>query len=170
MKLFEIEQKYRLKNPKGFRALLKKLGAKKISSGFEFNEFFDKNDVLKNQKIVLRLRRFDKKAALTLKGPRIKSKFTKRMEIETSVDYVAAKALLGFLGLKIRMRYAKQREVYKLGRSMIALDYLKRFGWFFEIEAPLKDIAYLEKKMGLRQKDREEKSYLQMLFACPDFP
>ncbi|HOW58311.1 MAG TPA: class IV adenylate cyclase [Candidatus Omnitrophota bacterium] len=165
MKFFEIEQKYRLADPKPVRAILKKLGAKKISSGAESNEFFDKDHFLKKQKIALRLRRSaGKKATLTLKGPRLASKFTKRMEIETPVDYRATKSLLRFLGFKVHRQYTKNRESYKLGRAMVTVDYLEKFGWFLEIEAQPREIARLAKEIGLRQKDREGKSYLQMLF------
>ena len=97
MAFLEIEQKYRLKSPAKVRALLKKLKAKKVLSGDESNEFYDKGDFLKKQKIALRLRRFGRGlATLTLKGPRIRSQFTKRMEIETPVDYGAARGFLKF--------------------------------------------------------------------------
>ena len=95
MAFVEIEQKYRLKDPAKTRALLKKIGARKIASGVELNEFYDKGDFLKKQKVALRFRRFGKQpATLTLKGPRIRSRFTKRMEIETPMDPATAKAFL----------------------------------------------------------------------------
>ena len=166
MKFFEIEQKYRLKDPQATRGILRKLGAKKIAAGIERNEFFDRNDFFKKQKVALRLRRFGKKqATLTLKGPRIKAKFTKRREIETTVDYAAAKALLEFLGCQIRRQYTKEREMYKLDGALITVDHLSGFGWFLEIEAPPKKIVHWAQKIGLRESDREERSYLQMLFG-----
>ena len=166
MKFFEVEQKYRLKDPRAIRRILKKLGAKKTAGGTERNEFFDRNDFFKKQKVALRLRRFGgNKATLTLKGPRIKAKFTKRREIETPVDYAAAKALLKFLGCKVRRQYIKEREAYRLNGALITVDHLRGFGWFLEIETSSKQIAYLAKKIGLRESDREERSYLQMLFG-----
>ena len=42
MAFIEIEQKYRLKDPAKVRALLRKLGARKIAGGIETNEFFDR--------------------------------------------------------------------------------------------------------------------------------
>ena len=94
MKLFEIEQKYRVKDPKAVRVLLKKFGAQKIAGGPEKNEFFDRQGVLSSKKIAMRLRRFGKEAVLALKGPRIRSRFTKRMEIEAPVDYGPVKTIL----------------------------------------------------------------------------
>ena len=56
MRFFEVEQKYRLKDPKQVRVALKKIGARKIASGVELNEFYDKGDFFKKQKVALRLR------------------------------------------------------------------------------------------------------------------
>jgi adenylate cyclase class IV len=44
------------------------------------------------------------------------------------------------------------------------VDFLKRFGWFLEIEGEPRSIRAIEKKLGLGDGDREERSYLQMLF------
>jgi len=165
MSFFEIEQKYRLKDPAKVRRLLKRIGARKIASGLELNEFFDKNDFFEKQKVALRLRRFGKgPATLTLKGPRIQAKFTKRMEIETSIEYATARELLRFLGCRIRRQYSKKRELYKLGRTIVTVDFLKKFGWFLEIEGPPQSISSIAGKLGLTRRDREERSYLQMLF------
>jgi predicted adenylyl cyclase CyaB len=165
MRFFEIEQKYRLKDPAKSRALLKKLGAKRVASGIETNEFYDKNDFFKKQKVALRLRRFAHgPATLTLKGPRIPSGFTKRMEIETPIEYATAKAILRFLGCQATRQYSKKREVYELGKVLVIVDFLKKFGWFLEIEGRPDLIKKIEKKLGLQTKDREERSYLQMLF------
>ncbi len=165
MAFVEIEQKYRLKDPAKTRALLKKIGARKIASGVELNEFYDKGDFLKKQKVALRFRRFGKQpATLTLKGPRIRSRFTKRMEIETPMDPATAKAFLKFLGCRVCRRYSKRRELFKLGEAFVTLDFLKKFGWFLEIEAQPQSIRNIERKLGLTRADREERSYLQMLF------
>jgi len=165
MRFFEIEQKYRLKDPAKIRAILKKLGAKRIASGVEANEFYDHGNFLGKQKVALRLRRFGKgPAVLTLKGPRIKTRFTKRMEIETPVDYASAKALLEFLGCQVLGQYSKRRELYKLGKASVTVDFLEKFGWFLEIEGASQLIGKIEKKLGLQSKDREERSYLKMLF------
>ncbi|MBU9888894.1 MAG: class IV adenylate cyclase [Candidatus Omnitrophica bacterium] len=165
MKFLEIEQKYRLKDPRKVRALLKKAGAKKIRQGTEFNEFFDKNGFLRDQKVALRLRRHGGgQAVLTLKGPRLKSRFSKRMEVETSVDYKAAKALLAFFGCARVMHYQKKRESYRLGRALVTLDLLPGFGWFLEIEARPCEITRIAVRLGLRPSDRELRSYLYMMF------
>jgi predicted adenylyl cyclase CyaB len=165
MRFFEIEQKYRLKDPVKVRAVLKKIGAKRITSGVEANAFYDRDGFFRKQQVVLRLRRFGRGlATLTLKGPRIKARFTKRMEIETPVDFKAAEAFLKFLGYQVWERYSKRRELYKCGQTVVTVDFLKKFGWFLEIEGQPPSIRTIEKKLGLRNGDREERSYLQMLF------
>lgn len=165
MAFVEIEQKYKLKSPSKTRVLLRKLGARKIAAGVEENEFYDRGALLKRQKVALRLRRFGKgPATLTLKGPKVRSRFTKRMEIETPVDYAAAKALLAFLGFCRMRQYSKKRELYRCGQAMVTLDRLKGFGWFLEIEGRVQEIRRLEAKLRLDRTDREERSYLHMLF------
>ena len=165
MGFFEIEQKYRLKDPAKARAILKKIGAKRIASGVEVNEFYDRDGFFRKQKVALRLRRFGRgPAKLTLKGPRIKARFTKRMEIETPVDLAATRALLKFLGCRVLRRYIKRRELYKFGKTIVTVDFLKKFGWFLEIEGKPRSIRKIETELDLRDGDREERSYLQMLF------
>jgi len=164
MGFFEIEQKYRLKDPKPFRAALKKMGARKIAEGAEANEFFDRGKQLRGKRLALRLRQYGKKAVLTLKGPRLKSRFTKRIEIETPVIYRSMKTIFGLAGFKVVMHYKKERELYRFGKSLVALDWLPRLGRFLEIEGEPQAIKKIERRLGLQTKDREERSYLQMLF------
>ena len=166
MRFFEIEQKYRLKDPKRVRATLKRMGARKIFGGVETNEFYDRGDFFKKQRVALRLRRFEKQpATLTLKGPRIRAEFTKRMEIETPIEYATAKTILRFLGCRILRQYSKKRELYRFGKTVVTVDFLKKFGWFLEIEGRPQAIKRIEKKLGFSLEDREERSYLQMMFG-----
>ena len=164
MRFFEVEQKYRLKDPKRVRAALKKIGARKIAGGVETNEFFDRGKQLRQKRLAMRLRRYGKNATLTLKGPRLKARFTKRMEIETPVDHVLMRNILWLAGFKVVMRYKKERELYRLDKSLITLDQLPGFGRFLEIEGQPRAIKKIEKRLGLACVDREERSYLQMLF------
>jgi predicted adenylyl cyclase CyaB len=158
MKSFEVEQKYRVKEPRAMRDLLKKIGAKKISGGLESNEFFDCGGSLARKKMALRLRRFGRQATLTLKGPRLRSRFTKRLEIEEAVDYRPLKTILLLAGFRVLGSYWKKRELFKLGRTIVALDFLKKFGWFLEIEGRPQAIAHYEEKLVLSRVDHEERS------------
>lgn len=165
MKKFEIEQKYKIKSPASIRSQLKQMGAKLAVSGAEKNELWDFGNLLKKKNSVLRLREAGGKATLTFKGPRLKSKFKKRIETETVVNADAMRLILKMLGYKIRVCYDKKREGYDLKRAHVTLDQLKGFGWFVEIEAEPKVIEGLAKKFGFTSKDREERSYLEMIYG-----
>ena len=87
------------------------------------------------------------------------------MEIETPVDHVPMRKILRLAGFKVVMRYKKERELYRLGKSLITLDRLPGFGRFLEIEGRSQEIARLASKLGLQAQDREARSYLQMMFG-----
>ncbi len=165
MKSYEVEQKYRLKNPAAARKVLRDMGAKKIRSGFESNELFDFSGILRSCSSVLRLRRFgnEKQGLLTFKGPCLKSRYKKRVEIETLILWGKARALLQDAGFEIARKYSKSREEFLLAKTHVTLDRLREKGWFLEIEGKPAEIANLEKKLGLSAKDRENRTYLQIL-------
>lgn len=164
MRSFEIEQKYRCKNLAPFRKKLTQLKAQLINQGFESNELWDKKGELQSKKSVLRLRRHGKRVELTFKGPRLKSKYSKRVELQTSVEYAPMRAILETLGFQIAREYSKKREVYQWGKLLVTLDVLRGLGNFIELEGSVKEIARASKILGLSDKDREERSYLAMLF------
>ena len=162
-RMMEIEQKYRIKNPKIIRTALKKLRARKIASGFETNELLDRKGELRRKKSVLRLRRYGKKTTLTFKGPRLKGTFKRRVEIETQVPGMIIKKILEALGFKTFFRYSKTREEYHFGHCVVVLDHLSRLGWFVEVEGSPAKIRSVAKKLGLRKSDEEDRSYPQLL-------
>ncbi len=162
LKTYEVEQKYRVKNPAAFRRKIIALKARKISSGFEENAVYNLRKFGIREGI-LRLRRSGKKAKLTLKGPRLAGRFKKRVEIETEVDFTAMNLIFRALKWKPSCRYSKVREEYQKGSALIVLDFLKGHGWFAEIEAPARQIHLLERKLGLKISDREHRTYLQIL-------
>jgi len=163
--MYEVEQKYRVRDPERVRKCLLKMGARKVRSGMEYNELFDFFGLLRGKQSCLRLRHHkNKQGVLTLKGPRMKSRYKKRMEIELSVgDHKVAKTLITFLGFEMVTHYKKRREEYRLGPASVTLDHLARIGWFVEIETRPARIETIRKKLGIRQADREEKTYLEIL-------
>ncbi len=165
MKSFEIEQKYRCARLAQMRNKLTQLGARLIKKGVERNELWDQQGKLAKQKTTLRLRCHGKSSELTLKGPKLKSRYTKRIELETQVEYAPTKAILTALGFIVIRSYSKKREVYQLGKVMVTLDTLPRFGNFVELEGAEKEITRLAKKLEISDSEREERSYLEMLFA-----
>jgi predicted adenylyl cyclase CyaB len=163
MSLFEVEQKYKVNNPAAVRKRLKALKARRLAGGHEKNELWDLGTHVRKKGSVLRLRTFDGKGIFTLKGPRLKSKFKKRVEVETEVNPKAVKKMLELLGFRVVARYEKTRDEFKLGLAHVTLDHLKNVGWFVEIEAPASQIQNIAAKLGL--KEREERSYLEMIYG-----
>jgi adenylate cyclase class 2 len=163
--MFEVEQKYRVRNPALVRRRLKALKAKQLGDGHEKNELWDLGNLVRKKSSVLRLRTFDGKGFLTFKGPKLKSRFKKRVEIETAVDPKAVRTMLTLLGFKVVARYEKRREEYLLGKAHVTLDVLSGIGWFVEIETAAGQIEKMARQLGFSKKDREERSYLEMVYG-----
>jgi len=167
---YEIEQKYRLKNPLKMRQRLRKLRAGKLAGGVEINKLFDREKFLCSRKRVLRLRKFSGKGRLTLKGPRLKGKsYSKRVEIETGVNFEKMEGILKAIGFKKIASYRKRREEFLLSSCVVTLDRVPRFGWFLEIEGTPENIRKVAVKLGLTDRDREPRSYLGMIFGKRKF-
>ena len=160
---FEIEQKYRISDPRPFRLKLQKLKAKRIDRVWEENELWDIDGQLKKKQSVLRLRRAGKKTILTFKGPVLKGRHKKRLELEMKVDCEPMKTILKALGYKVFLKYAKTRETYRKGPAEIVIDHLEKLGWFIEIEAGSKQILRLAKALGLKKSYEEPLSYPALL-------
>ena len=167
MKTYEIEKKYRLKDPKALRRKLRQLGARKKGDGREENEFWDFKGRLRRQRLTLRLRRYGASEKLTLKGPRQRQSHgvEKRLELEMTVDFLTARAILRAAGFKPRLKYTKRRELYTVGKTEVTIDSLPKHGWFVEIEGALPAILSLEKKLGLAPADAEPQSYLALVLG-----
>ena len=163
--MYEIEIKYRLKDPVALRRRLKSLGARKLGEDQERNELYDDGGLrLKKAGCALRVRDTGKSTAvLTYKGPASKGPIKKRLEIETHVDTSAIRQILKYLGFKTQLRYDKVRETYQLKKCLVTIDFLKGHGAFSEIEGPRAQILQLEKALGFTMKDREDRTYAQIV-------
>ena len=160
----EREQKYRVDGLDPIRKRLVKLGAEVHASGFERNELFDCNDRLRRQGLKLRLRCHGGKIAmLTLKGPRQDGRQKARMEVETRVDYQAAKRILELLDFRVKETYSKRREEYRLDGCAVCLDDIPNAGCFVEIEGAPRKISTTARRIGLRPADRERRSYRKLI-------
>ncbi len=160
----EVEQKYRVTDLDFIRRRLERLGARCGRKGMEHNELFDLNKTLRKKKQTLRLRYYgDREACLTLKGPRLKNQFKKRVEIETPVHYEHMKRILEMLGYRVFSSYRKYREEYELTSGRVCLNHLSSHGWFVEIESTPKRIHSLARLLQLEPKHRENRSYRKLL-------
>jgi adenylate cyclase class 2 len=160
----EREQKYRVTRVDTIRKRLLKLGAQVHASGFERNELFDCDERLRRQNLKLRLRCHGGKIAmLTLKGPRRNKRQKTRMEVETPVEYKAAKRILELLDFRVKETYSKVREEYRLAGCAVCLDHIPNAGWFVEIEGPGRKISETARRLGLRPANREHRSYRKLI-------
>lgn len=160
----EREQKYRVTGVDSIRAHLLTLGAEAQASGFERNELFDFDGRLHSQGRKLRLRRHGRHiAVLTLKGPRLDSRQKTRLEVETPVNYEAAKLILELAGFRIKETYSKIREEYRLDGCSVCLDHIPNAGWFVEIEGAARKIQDIARRLGLQAANRENRSYRKLI-------
>ena len=100
---------------------------------------------------------------LTLKGPRLGGRHKTRMEVETPVEYEAAKRILELLEFRVNEAYSKIREEYRLDSCPVCLDHIPNVGWFVEVEGPPAKIRDIARKLGLRAIDREPRSYRKLI-------
>ena len=133
----EIETKILGLDIRTFKKKLKEL--EKIYSGKNITIFFDNGALGKN--CALRLRNFNnKRAELTYKGPKKKSKYKVREEINLHVDdFNACRHILNSSGFKEIEILKNRRESYDLilGKKSyhIDIDYYDGLEPFVEIEA-----------------------------------
>lgn len=85
------------------------------------------------------------------------------MEVETPVEYTAAKRILELLDFRVKETYSKVREEYRLGGCAVCLDHIPNAGWFVEIEGPRIKISETARRLGLRPANREHRSYRKLI-------
>jgi predicted adenylyl cyclase CyaB len=150
----EIEAKIRLKNHSQFRCSLKSAGATFVGRALEKNWLYDYPDsTLAKADKLLRLRE-DGRVYFTFKGPRQKSEYKEREEIEFDFpDVSTARSLCENIGFSSWLYYEKVRETWKLDNCEVVIDELPELGIFTEIEGPNKrEIEKAIKKLKLPHK------------------
>ena len=162
--MIETEIKFKLDNPNAIRKKLKEAKAILEGSFFQKNFVFDTPDKkLKRKGGRLRLRIEGKKAMLTLKGKKMKSRFKKRPEINLPVeDAKTALELLKELGFKKEWTYEKKIKYFRLGKAIVTIDQMPVVGCFLEIEAEPKQIEKTAKLLGLNLKDGIKEGYVSL--------
>ena len=164
--MLEIEVKIRLEDIAKVREAILRAGAKPEKERFSENNilFDDPSLVLTKKGAALRLRRAGKKAFLTYKGPRQKSRrFKIREEHESEVkNEKEMRRILKALGLQPVFSYHKQRAVYRKGRLKICLDETA-VGDFCELEGERNEIIRFARALGFTRKDLIKADYIQLL-------
>jgi predicted adenylyl cyclase CyaB len=157
------------------RERLVELQAERVGpASFEDNWIFDRGKgELTSRGHVLRLRIDGQGAQLTLKGAaRWEEKTKVRDELQTRIeDAEQMRAILEHLGYRVRRRYQKMREEWRIGAVLICLDHTP-IGDFVEFEGQGAD--KLARRCGLVPDSAETRTYLELyeehLKANPDSP
>lgn len=167
---FEIEAKLKVDSLAPIERKLSELGAEFVAERAQTDYHFDdsSSNLTKADKC-LRLRRESavgsERLFLCYKGPKEKSNFKKRVEIEVEIhDVDSTQMLLGALGYRKVFTVEKVRRLWKFGGCEVALDRLASLGEFVEIEGPDdKRIADVQKSLGLASLPHIPKSYAHLL-------
>jgi predicted adenylyl cyclase CyaB len=131
-------------------------------ASFEDNWIFDRGrGELSANGQVLRLRLDGQGAQLTLKGAvRFEEKTKVRDELQTRVEDVEQmRAILEHLGYRVRRRYQKVREEWRIGAVLVCLDHTP-IGDFAEFEG--QGAEKLAKRCGLAPDGAETRTYLEL--------
>ena len=166
----EIEAKLKVESLEQIAESLKKLGAQYKCEFIQRDTYFDvdENALIKSDR-GLRLRQQKtgeaEKVFLTYKGPKQKTRFKSRTEIEVEVgDFTTMAELLTALGFIIRIQFEKKRRFWLLDDCQICLDELPLLGLFIEIEGPGEQtIARLLEKLKLSGLDHISKTYSKLM-------
>lgn len=160
----EIEKKFKL-TPSQFENMRQRLAdsdAEYRGQSFECNRLFS-NDEMRQKSAYIRIRNTDRKSTLTYKQNLSPVEALKRqIEFESEVgDPESVEQIIAGLGLKIVIRYEKERETWQLGGAEIVLDRLP-FGHYMEIEGSVEDIESAESSIVSGDIAIEPSSYPQL--------
>ena len=166
----EIEAKIKVDSLQAIKRKLTELGAQFCQEQLQTDYHFDDaNMTLAQTGGALRLRRqrvgAGERFFLTYKGPKEKSRFKRRQEIEIEVnDADSAQKLLSALGYEKVLIVEKKRQVWRLGECEIDLDRLPLLGDFVEIEGPSDEkIADTQSSLGLSHLPHIRKTYSALI-------
>lgn len=166
----EIEAKIKVDSLEQIAEKLKSLGAEYKHSLNQRDTYFDAhNDVMVKSDRGLRLRRQQEgkgeKILLTYKGPKQKTQFKSRLEIEVQVsDFAAMTEMLTALGYEKKLAFEKRRAMWLFDGCAVCLDELPLLGEFVEVEGPDEQaINSVLQKLGLEEKGHISQTYSKMI-------
>jgi adenylate cyclase class 2 len=165
----EIEAKLKIDSLQEVENKLRQLGAEFLAEQMQTDYHFDdaNGTLTKTDRCLrLRLQRSDENEQffLTFKGPKEKSNFKKRHEIQIEIeDADSMRKLLTALGYEMALSVEKKRCLWKYGECEIALDELPLLGSFVEIEGPSdEEITKVQEILGLAGLSHIPKSYAHL--------
>lgn len=168
----ELESKVRVSSHEPIQERLRASGATYIGRVLETNRILDREDgALREAGCGLRVRSITvldgqcPGPTLTFKGPRQKSAFKQREELEVSInDAKTMTAILVALGYRERIMFEKRRESWRLGECHVELDEVPLLGKFVEVEGPTETaIGSVLDQLELSDQDLISRGYVGML-------
>lgn len=157
----ETERKYRLSAKRHDEIVQKlaELGAVFEKEVFEVN-FQHRGGEMDERGATLRLRKIGDFTVLTYKERvRTDDGAKHKIEYETAVsDVYAAEKIIERLGYRLTAVYEKRRKYWRLNDVEVVLDELP-FGLYMEIEGTIEAIEEAEKRLGLKEAEREPRGY-----------
>ncbi len=168
--MFEVEAKVRLSNS-DYKRLKKEVP--KIAN---FKKRVNNIDCYysSNKNFALRIRQQEKKSILHFKNKKIEQGTEVNQEIEFNLKNAEKmKTFLKKIGINLPLKKEKQSEIFKMGNMQIELNFVKKLGYFLEIETLVKAKSQIPKakkslleafrKLGFKSSDFEKKYYLELL-------
>ncbi|MGD2090829.1 MAG: class IV adenylate cyclase [Candidatus Aminicenantes bacterium] len=164
----EIEVKIKVDDLKKIKKEIIKLGFHSIAPySFEHNILFDtKDERLKKNKLLLRLRKVEDKYIVTFKHPPEQSldsshyKIRQEKEIEVS-NYENIISIFTGLGFNVFFIYEKYREIFDNGNVKIMMDHTP-IGDFIEIEGDAETIDKTAAQLGYSKSDYITENYMTL--------
>lgn len=136
---FEIEAKLKVDSHELVSQRLKEIGARFLGEQVHVDYYFRKTANPEDRPLRIRkLKTAEQgKVLITYKGPKEKSLYKRREEIEFEVsDFDNAKKLLEAIGYYQALAFEKNRQLWLLSGCEVVLDTLPLLGKFIEIEGP----------------------------------
>ncbi len=166
----EIETKVKVESLEEIAVRLTDMGGQMDCELLQVDTYFDNAEqTLFASDCGLRLRKQiageGQKLFLTYKGPKQKSPFKSRPEMEIEVsDFAPAVELLAALGYEKTLVFEKRRQLWQLSDSAVCLDELPLLGNFIEIEASSEQaVADTLRKLQLADLPHINESYARLM-------
>lgn len=164
----EIEVKIKVDDLQEIKRKIIKLGFRTIAPySFEHNILFDtKDERLRKNRLLLRLRKINDKYIVTFKHPPEQYpdanyyKIREEKEIEVS-NYENIKSIFTGLGFKVFFIYEKYREIFDNGNVKIMMDHTP-IGDFIEIEGDTEGIDKAAAQLGYSKSDYITDNYMTL--------
>ncbi len=164
--MLEIEVKIKIDHLAAVKEKILEQGALLTKERHSYDDtFYDRPSLeLRNKHFALRVRKINKKAFLTFKGPEQKSrKFKIREEYETEVKNAKQlQKILKSLGLQPVFQYVKFRTVFRRKKLTICLDETP-IGNFLELEGQQNEIVKFAHELGFSKDQFIKQDYVQLI-------